>query len=50
MWASPNRIPINTSFVSLGIKIFALSAERADNFLIPFVEIAFFKGRLGKKE
>jgi len=48
MWASPNRIPINTSFVSSGIKIFALL--RADNFWIPFVEIAFFKGRLGKNE
>jgi hypothetical protein len=48
MWASPNRIPINTSFVSSGIKIFALS--RADNFLIPFVEIAFFKERLGKNK
>lgn len=48
MWASPNKIPINTSFVSSGIKILALS--EADNFLIPLVEIAFFKRRLGKNE
>jgi len=38
MWASPNKIPINTSFTSSGSFIEALSEE--DKRVIPFVERA----------
>ena len=46
MWASPSKIPTNTSFVSWGIVIKALSAE--DKRIIP-LEKAPYKIGLAHK-
>jgi len=48
MWASPSNIPTNTSFISLGNVIKALSAE--DKRVIPFVERAAKRIKLAPKE
>jgi hypothetical protein len=47
MWASPNNIPTNISFISSGIVIKVLSAE--DKRTIPLVELATYKIRLAHK-
>ena len=44
MWASPNKIPTNISFISSGIAMIALSSE--DKRIIPFVERAANKIKL----
>lgn len=47
MWASPSIIPTNTSFISLGIVIKALSSK--DRREIPFLERAANKTILAHK-
>ena len=53
MWASPSKIPINTSFTSSGNFIAALSV--GDKRVIPFVEraanntVLYIKNSIGDK-